>query len=277
MPTPSEKKGALKKIRLDQLLVERHFASDLPQAQKLVMAGAVFVNRVRAFKPSDVVSVDSALEVRRKSPWVSRGALKLSAAFVAFPISVAGKVCADAGSSTGGFTQVLLEKGAQRVYSIDSAHGELDWRLRNDVRVVVMEQSPVSGLDSLPELIDFVSVDISLVPFRKIAPQIIGWMSQAAEVVALIKPQYEARRDQLPEGAVITDPAAHREIVQGLLDELRDLKYHPAGLIASPILGKSGNREFLLWLKRRQDEDTGMFNADEELTKALESPVAKDS
>lgn len=181
--------------------------------------------------------------------FASRGGVKLQAALGEFGLSVEGKICADAGCSTGGFTDVLLRSGAAKVFAIDTAYGELAWTLRNDPRVVVLERTNVRKLESLEEPAEVVTVDISLISALKILPSIKGWLASHADLVVLIKPQYEALKEELPRGAIITDPNTHRNILSRTLQSLKEeLELHPVALISSPITGSGGNKEFLVHL-----------------------------
>jgi 23S rRNA (cytidine1920-2'-O)/16S rRNA (cytidine1409-2'-O)-methyltransferase len=237
------------KQRLDTLLVARKLAGDQSRAQALIMAGQVFVRGEPAAKPGVMVPADAPVEVREKCPFVGRGGLKLQAALAAFPVKPAGKVCADAGASTGGFTDVLLQGGAARVYAIDTAYGELAWKIRNDARVVVMERTNACYLERLPEPVALVTVDISLIPLRNVLPAVARWIVPGADIIALIKPHYEARAEQLPPGAVIQDAAVHAEILGGFMRWIESVPLYPYGLIRSPIRGGGGNVEFLVWLR----------------------------
>jgi 23S rRNA (cytidine1920-2'-O)/16S rRNA (cytidine1409-2'-O)-methyltransferase len=256
-----------KKVRADKLLLEKNLAGTISDAQALIGSGSVYAAGVRIAKSGTAIASDTILEVRAREHYVSRGAYKLLHALETFSIEVAGKVCADAGCSTGGFTQVLLERGAACVYAIDSAYGILDWSLRSDARVKVLERKSLASVDSLPQTIEFASVDISLLPLAKIIPTVFSWMPEGASVVALIKPQYEASPDQLPPGAVIRDIAVHRAILTKVITDLSKVEGGIRGLISSPIEGRGGNREFLVWLTKgrnsthRLDAEVAIENA----------------
>lgn len=238
--------SAKKKLRLDELLVKNGLAISVIEARKLILAGHVSVAGQISDKPGSLVQLDTAVECRALSKYVGRGAYKLLAAFENFPINVVDKVCADIGSSTGGFTQVLLEKGAKRVYAIDSAYGELDWKLRQDPRVVVMERTNATQIEGFPEPIDFATIDVSLMSLKVLLPSVLKWLPQQAIIVALLKPQYEAKRQDLPLGAVITDHKLHEAILEDLRQWCKSRKIHIQAVLPSPILGMSGNREFLV-------------------------------
>lgn len=237
-----------KKIRLDELLVSRSLVGTPLEAERLIRAGLVWIQGVCHDKPGEMVVPELALDLRDPQRDVGRGTQKLRQAFQAFPISVQDKVCVDVGSCSGGFTQVLLEHGAAKVFAIDSAQGCLDWKLRNDSRVVAMEGQSAQKIDSLPERPQFAVVDVSLVSLQKILPAVCGWLAPHAQIVALLKPQYEASKAELPPGAVITDPAAHQKICDDFCSWAGTHGLKVEKMVDSPILGGSGNREFLVYL-----------------------------
>ncbi|MEA3346209.1 MAG: TlyA family RNA methyltransferase [Chloroflexota bacterium] len=235
--------------RLDELLVERGLCEDHDQAMRRVMAGEVLVGRQVAITPGMLVDPEAELRLRRKPRYVGRGGLKLEAALNAFDLDLGGKVVADGGASTGGFTDCALQHGAERVYAIDVATGVLAWSLRTDPRVVVMEGVNAMHLEKLPKQVDLVTVDLSFTPLRLVLPRAACWLKPWGEVIALIKPQYEAESHQLVEGVVI-DPIERRRIVARLLRWMRDQGWAIQGLIASPIRGGGGNREYLIHLRQ---------------------------
>jgi len=244
-----------RKTRLDALLVERGLAESRSQAQRLIMAGQVRVAGQVALKPGQRVAADAPIEVARPPRFVSRGGEKLAAALEAFPIAVAGRVCADVGASTGGFTDCLLQHGAARVYALDVGKGQLHWKLRRDPRVVVMEGTNARYVARLPEPVSLVTIDVSFISLRVILPVVHGWFpeplrpSGRGDVVALIKPQFEAGRREAARGrGVIRDPAVHRRVLQDILGFAQTHGYGVRGLIRSPIRGPKGNVEFLAWL-----------------------------
>jgi 23S rRNA (cytidine1920-2'-O)/16S rRNA (cytidine1409-2'-O)-methyltransferase len=240
----------VKRHRLDALLVARGYSSTPQEAERLIRAGLVWLGSQRLDKPGEQVAEDIALEVRGIQRDVGRGTQKLRQAFSSFSIQVQNKVCVDVGSCSGGFTQVLLEQGARRVYAIDAAQGCLDWKLRTDARVVAMEGTSAQRIESLPEPIQFAVVDVSLVSVRKVLPTVCRWLSEAADLVVLLKPQYEAAKEDLPPGAVIIDAAVHQKICDEFRAWTKGLGLAVSGLVESPILGGSGNKEFLVWLER---------------------------
>ncbi|UCG24227.1 MAG: TlyA family RNA methyltransferase [Chloroflexota bacterium] len=255
-----------KKQRLDLLLVERGLVETRSQGRVLVMAGEVRVDGARAVKPSTLVSPDSAIEVVTPAPYVSRGGYKLAAALSQFNITVNDEVCADVGACTGGFTDVLLQKGAARVYAIDVGYGQIDWKLRRDSRVVVMERTNARHLFSLPEQISFASIDVSFISLRLILPAVTAWLVGEGQVVSLIKPQFEAGHSSVGKGGIVRSPAVHEQVLQDVLSWCAEHDLAPAGLIRSPITGADGNIEFLAWLRRGQ---TTAFDLDSAISGVL--------
>ena len=237
------------KVRLDQLLVQRHLVESRERAQRLIMAGGVLVNDRVADKPGMSIAVDAAIRIKEPLPYVSRGGLKLAAALDRFPIPISHTVCADVGASTGGFTDCLLQRGASKVYAIDVGYGQLDWKLRSDPRVVVMDRTNARYVESLPELIELAVVDASFISLRLILPAVLKWLRPQAHIVALIKPQFEAGRDRVGKGGVVRDPQVHAEVLQSIVDAARELACSPIDLIRSPLEGPAGNVEFLIWLR----------------------------
>ncbi len=235
--------------RLDLLLVARGMVESRSAAQRLVMAGQVRVEGERADKPSKRVPVDAAITLEPGPRYVSRGGEKLEAALLAFGIQPKGRVCADVGASTGGFTDCLLQHGARRVYAIDVGRGLLHWRLRGDPRVVLLEDTNARHLHSLPEPIDLVSIDASFISLSLLLPVVQGWMGPGADVIALVKPQFEAGRGLVGKGGVVRSRDTHRQVLAGLLPFAAGLGLAPCGLIRSPLLGPKGNVEFLLWCR----------------------------
>jgi len=242
------------KLRLDVLLVERGLADSRAKAQALIMAGQVRINDQVALKPATTVQPDAALTVDTGPRFVSRGGEKIEGALNAFQIDVAGLTCADVGSSTGGFTDCLLQRGAAKVYAIDVGKGILHWKLRNHPRVVVMEETNARFVGSLPEKIDFVSVDASFISLKVLLPVIKKW-KVASGIVALIKPQFEAGRREVSRGdGVIRDPEVHRQVLLDVLSFAKDEGFGLRGLVKSSLLGPKGNAEFLVWLDLTPNE-----------------------
>lgn len=243
----------MNKTRLDMLLVERGLVESRALAQRLVMAGQVRVNGQVELKPAASVAPTASLELESGPPFVSRGGEKLQAALDGFGVSPAGRVCADVGASTGGFTDCLLQRGATRVYAVDVGQGILHWKLRQDARVVVMERTNARYVEHLPEPVTLVTIDVSFISLKVILPVTKGWFSNApstgGEIIALIKPQFEAGRALTARGdGVIRDPEIHRQVLADVLAFALQAGYTVRGLIQSPLTGPKGNIEFLAWL-----------------------------
>jgi 23S rRNA (cytidine1920-2'-O)/16S rRNA (cytidine1409-2'-O)-methyltransferase len=234
------------KTRLDLLLLSRDLAPSRSKAQALIMAGQVRVNGQLALKPATKVEDSSDIEIARGPRFVSRGGEKLQAAMDSFPLRVDGAVCADVGASTGGFTDCLLQHGASKVYAIDVGKGILDWKLRNDPRVVVMEGVNARYLDSLPEKVSLATIDASFISLKTLLPAVKKWLSPSGEIIALIKPQFEAGRREVSRGkGVIRDVEIHRRVILDILQFAQTINLAPLGIIRSPIRGPKGNVEFL--------------------------------
>lgn len=241
----------MSKERLDLLMVKRGLAESPTQAQRLVMAGQVRVNGQVVIKPAASLEPDVLLQVESGPRFVSRGGEKLEAAVQVFELEVAGKVCADVGASTGGFTDCLLQNGAQHVYAIDVGQGILDWKLRQDARVIVMERTNARFVERLPEPVNIVTVDASFISLKTLLPVIKGWFSEDGGVlICLVKPQFEAGRQAVQRGkGVIRDPSIHRQVMVDVLSFAGQQDFEVLGLIRSPILGPKGNSEFLAYLR----------------------------
>jgi len=234
-----------RKERLDLLLVQRGLAESRQQAQRLIIAGQICVSDQVADKPGMRVPVDAHLALAERLPYVSRGGSKLAAALDAFGLDVAGWTVADVGASTGGFTDCLLQRGAARVYAIDVGHGQLAWKLQQDARVVVLDRTNARYLERLAEAVHLATIDASFISLRLIVPAVMGWLRPAGQIVALIKPQFEAGREQVGKGGVVRDPAVHRAVLAALVDWTAGQGLGLMGLIRSPLLGPAGNVEFL--------------------------------
>ena len=237
-------------MRLDQLLVARGLAPSREKAQALILAGQVLLNGQRADKAGRPVPDDSRLEVLEPPRYVGRGGLKLEAALEHFEIRVEGRICLDVGSSTGGFTDCLLQHGAARVYAIDAGTGQLDWKLRNDPRVVVHEQVNARYLSAreVPEPVDLAVADVSFISVTMILPAIAPLLAAGAEMVILVKPQFELEKHQVGKGGIIRDPALHQRACERVEKAVEQLGFRTA-IIPSPILGAEGNQEFLLYAR----------------------------
>lgn len=239
------------KDRLDILLVERGLVESRSLAQRLIMAGQVRVNGQVIFKPADKVDETAEFSIDQGPRFVSRGGEKLEEALTAFDLTdLGGKVCADVGASTGGFTDCLLQHNASHVYAIDVGYGILHWKIRQDQRVTVMERTNARNIIRLPEPVALVTVDASFISLKILLPVIRGWFEKSGTVIALIKPQFEAGRQEAARGeGVIRDPLVHQKVLQDVLGAAVIDGYSVRGLIRSPLLGPKGNTEFLVRLE----------------------------
>jgi 23S rRNA (cytidine1920-2'-O)/16S rRNA (cytidine1409-2'-O)-methyltransferase len=234
------------RIRLDQLLVDRGMAPSRAAAQAMVLAGEIELDgQGRSLKPGNLVASDVRLTVRERPRWASRAGAKLEAALDEFAIDPAGLVALDAGASTGGFTDVLLARGATRVYAVDVGRGQLTDRLRRDPRVVSMERTNLRTLESLPEPMQLASLDLSFISVRLVLPPVRRLLTADGAVVALVKPQFEAGKTAVPRGGVIRDPAVHVAVLERFAADALQAGFGVIGLIRSPLLGGDGNVEFL--------------------------------
>ncbi len=238
------------KIRLDELLVDRGLAETRTRAQALIVAGEVFSGERRLDKPGHKIAADTPLAVRGKShPWVSRGGVKLAHGLAHFKIDPAGLICLDIGASTGGFTDVLLQKGAARVYAVDVGHGQLDWRLRNDPRVVVLEKTNARALNAelISEAPRLIVCDASFIGLETILPASLVLAAPGAWLIALIKPQFEVGKTRVGKKGVVRDPELHREVCERIAAWLgAQSGWRVMGVAESPITGPEGNKEFLV-------------------------------
>jgi len=238
-----------KKMRVDQMLVERGLAESRARAQALVMAGLVFAGETKIAKPGQPVATDAALEVRgRDHPWVSRGGLKLAHALDALDLDPAGAVAMDIGSSTGGFTDVLLQRGAARVFAVDSGTNQLAWSLRQDARVTVLEQTSARILtrEHIDAACDWVVCDASFIGMAKVLERPLELAAPRCQLVSLIKPQFEVGREEVGKGGVVRDPELHRRVCEEARAWLETSGWQVQGIVESPITGPKGNVEFLI-------------------------------
>lgn len=244
----------MSKQRLDIILTERGLAPSREKAKALIMSGIVYVNGQKEDKAGSTFDDESVqIEVRGNTlPYVSRGGLKLEKALSVFPIDLNGKTAIDIGASTGGFTDCMLQNGASKVYSIDVGYGQLDWKLRNDERVVCMEKTNFRYLtfDDIGEYADFASCDVSFISLSKILPVAFDLLKDEGEMVCLIKPQFEAGREKVGKKGVVRDPAVHIEVIENVTQMARDTGFVIMGLDHSPIKGPEGNIEYLLHLAK---------------------------
>lgn len=244
------------KVRADQLLVARGLAESRTRAQALIMAGAVFSGEKKIAKAGDMLAEDAALEVRGKDhPWVSRGGIKLDHGLDFFGFDVTGAVALDVGSSTGGFSDVLLSRGAARVYAVDVGTNQLAWKLRQDPRVIVHEQTNARNLTSeiVPEPVDVIVCDASFIGLAKVLEAPLKLARPGARLVALIKPQFEAGREEVGKGGVVRDPEVHRRVCEEAVAWVESQGWRVFGVTESPITGPEGNKEFLLGAEKAGD------------------------
>lgn len=269
----------MKKVRLDQLLVQRGLAESRTKAQALIMSGAVRIGETTHTKAGELIAPEALVEVAAAMPYVSRGGYKLAHALDAFGLAPAGLTALDAGASTGGFSDVLLQRGVARLYAVDVGYGILDWKVRSDPRVIVLDRTNIRYLDALPllgapspqpgtrspqpageddyaasrqppatVLADCAVIDTSFISLKLVLPAVQRLISAEAWVVALIKPQFEAGQDHVGKGGVVRDPAVHAAVLRDILTFALQNTFAPHGLVRSPITGPAGNIEFLAWL-----------------------------
>jgi 23S rRNA (cytidine1920-2'-O)/16S rRNA (cytidine1409-2'-O)-methyltransferase len=236
------------KKRLDALLVERDLVESRQRAQALILEGKVQVDEHLADKVGALIPDDAEIKIREPLKYVSRGGYKLEGALDTFQIDVVGKTCADVGASTGGFTDCLLQRGAKRVYALDVGYGQIAWKLRTDRRVIVMDRINARYLESLPELVELAASDVSFISVTQILPSIKRLLQPRGQVVALIKPQFEAGRDQVGKGGIVRDVQVHRSVVEKIARYAMDNDWRVIGLCRSPIAGMDGNVEFFCHL-----------------------------
>ena len=248
-----------KKQRLDVLLVEKGLAPSREKAKAIIMAGIVYVDGNKEDKAGTTFPVNAVIEIKGKTlPYVSRGGLKLEKAMQKFPITLSGKVCMDVDSSTGGFTDCMLQNGATKVYAIDVGHGQLAWKLRNDERVVCMEKTNIRYVvpEDIDELAAFSSIDVSFISLTKVLLPVKNLLTEDGQVVCLIKPQFEAGREKVGKKGVVRDRAVHEEVIRMVMDYASSIDFYPLALDFSPVKGPEGNIEYLLFLsKNKQDQE----------------------
>ncbi|NIM02904.1 TlyA family rRNA (cytidine-2'-O)-methyltransferase [bacterium] len=245
-----------RKERLDKLLVERGLASSREKAKRLIMAGCVWVGERRVTKVGAEFPADMEVEVK-ESPlrkYVSRGGLKLEAAIKDFGLSIKGKVCLDVGASTGGFTDCLLQNGAKKVYALDVGYGQLDWKLRNDPRVVTIEKTNIRYFNGkeIKNPVDLATIDVSFISLDKVLPKVKELIGKKGEIVSLIKPQFEAGREKVQRGGVVKDKKVHQEVIDKIKILSGELGLEVKGLTTSPIKGPSGNIEYFIYLRKKE-------------------------
>ena len=248
------------KERLDVLLVKRNLAESREKAKAIIMSGNVFVEGNREDKAGTMFEDSVAIEVKGSTlKYVSRGGLKLEKAVEVFGVVLSDKICMDVGASTGGFTDCMLQNGAVKVYSVDVGHGQLAWKLRNDERVVCMEKTNIRYVTDadVPDKIDFVSIDVSFISLTKVLLPVKALMKENAQMVCLIKPQFEAGREKVGKKGVVREPEIHEEVIHMVMDYAESIGMWLLGLDFSPVKGPEGNIEYLLWLKNQKEETSG--------------------
>lgn len=246
------------KERLDILLVERGLAGSRERAKRMIMAGEVLVDGQKVDKAGTTVKKEAEIRLLGSDiPYVSRGGLKLAKAMDVFGLTMTGKTAADIGASTGGFTDCMLQNGALRVYAIDVGYGQLAWKLRTDERVVNMERTNIRNvtLDMLEGPIDFASIDVAFISLTKVLPVAYELLKENGEIAALIKPQFEAGRENVGKKGVVRDPEVHREVINKVVSFSRELGFAIKGLTFSPVKGPEGNIEYLVWLAKSEAEE----------------------
>lgn len=246
-----------KKQRLDVLLVEKGLAPSREKAKAIIMAGIVYVDGNKEDKAGTTFPEQAVIEVKGKTlPYVSRGGLKLEKAMQQFPITLADKVCMDVGSSTGGFTDCMLQNGAVKVYAVDVGHGQLAWKLRNDPRVVCMEKTNIRYVtpEDIEELVEFSSIDVSFISLTKVLLPVKNLLTDNGQIVCLIKPQFEAGREKVGKKGVVRDRKVHEEVIRMVMDYAASIELYPLALDFSPVKGPEGNIEYLLFLSKNKED-----------------------
>jgi 23S rRNA (cytidine1920-2'-O)/16S rRNA (cytidine1409-2'-O)-methyltransferase len=239
----------LAKKRIDIMLVEKGLAESRAKAQAMIMAGDVLADGKIVLKAGTLVNKDADVSVAEPPPFVSRGGLKLDYGLGYFGLDVRDAVVADIGASTGGFTDCLLKRGVRRVYAVDVGYGQLDYRLRQDPRVIVMDRVNARNTPDIREKLDIVVIDVSFISVEKIIPAVAGLLKEKGSIIVLVKPQFEAKRKEVGKGGIIRQPEIHARVLGRFVKWVTDNGYRLKGMVGSPIEGASGNREFLTWLK----------------------------
>jgi 23S rRNA (cytidine1920-2'-O)/16S rRNA (cytidine1409-2'-O)-methyltransferase len=243
-----------KKERLDRVLIKKGIAKSRERAKALIMEGKILVGGVPVYKAGTLIDPSACIEIKGHDiPYVSRGGLKLEGALREFNLDVSGKIVIDVGASTGGFTDCLLKSGATRVYAVDVGYGQLDWSLRNDPRVVPIERTNIRYMDKseLPEKVDLATIDVSFISLLKVVPKVMEFLKEGGEIVALVKPQFEAGRKEVEKGGIIRNEKKRLQVLNKVIDGLKELGLEVKGVCTSPIKGQRGNVEYFVYLKMR--------------------------
>lgn len=259
------------KLRLDMLLLERKMFESRERARSSIMSGNVYVNNIKATKAGELFKIDSNIEVKGdKLIYVSRGGLKLEKAIKEFNISLKDKICMDIGASTGGFTDCMLQNFAKKVYAVDVGYGQLAWKLRIDERVINLERENIRYLDNekIKEKINFISVDVAFISLKKIVDKIDEIIDTEGEVLALIKPQFEAGRENIGKKGVVRDINVHKDVVTNIYTMFKDRKFYIKNFSFSPIKGPEGNIEFLIYITKKESENLELIKVLEEVENA---------
>ena len=266
------------KERLDVLLVKRNLAESREKAKAIIMSGNVFVEGQREDKAGSTFPEEVSIEVRGHTlPYVSRGGLKLEKAMNHFDIELQNKVCMDIGASTGGFTDCMLQNGAEKVFAVDVGHGQLDWKLRNDPRVVCMEKTNIRYVtpQDIDDVLDFASVDVSFISLTKVLGPARELLADGGEMVCLIKPQFEAGREKVGKKGVVREKSTHREVIQKIMDYAMSIGFDLCALDFSPIKGPEGNIEYLLYMEKENDLAEGVNQLSVQIADVVEKAHGK--
>ena len=260
------------KTRLDVLMFEKGLASSREKAKALIMAGSVFINGEKAYKPGETVSEDADIKIKEEMPFVSRGGYKLDKGIKVFNIDLKDKICIDVGASTGGFTDCMLINGAKKVYSVDVGYGQLDWKLRQDERVVVLERTNARYLSEkeIPEMVDFISADVAFISLNTALSTAFSFLKDSGESMVLIKPQFEAGREHVGKKGVVRDEKVHRDVIVKVCSQMEAKGMKIIGIDFSPIKGPEGNIEYLLYMKKQGESINYEDLADEIAAKSHE-------
>jgi 23S rRNA (cytidine1920-2'-O)/16S rRNA (cytidine1409-2'-O)-methyltransferase len=244
------------KKRLDILLVEKRLVETREKARALIMEGMVYVNGEKITKPGTKFLIDNKIFIKENLKYVSRGGLKLEKAISEFNINIKDKICLDIGASTGGFTDCLLQNEAKKIYAVDVGYGQLHWKIRNNSKVVVIERCNFRYItkDKLPEVIDLITIDVSFISLKKIIPKALEFLKKQGEIIALIKPQFEAGKNNVEKGGIVKNPEIHKQVINNLCLFFQQLNLQVINIIESPIKGQKGNKEFLIYLKYLKGE-----------------------